>query len=233
MDATTTTPSVPAKPDGWVPMTHLLVELRQVVADTIPAGLNYIRLQRLAASGAIVPALMQHKGRWGCQRERLPELAERLGLPVQTAGARPPQHQPADQRASARHPPAPAGARWGRRLIVVERVPADAGGIADYATESQPGAHPERFASMHSIDPGLLEARAIADRVAPSHCADPLHNSIFHAIAACIEARFLRAWTRRPEYRAAVAAGGSRFDLDGLPSGEVTAEQQAGAGGPS
>ena len=39
----------------------------------------------------------------------------------------------------------------------------------------------------------------------------------------------LRLYVRRLQYQRALAAGGSRYDLNGEPSGEVTAEQAAGA----
>jgi sRNA-binding protein len=38
----------------------------------------------------------------------------------------------------------------------------------------------------------------------------------------------LRLYTRRLMYQRALAAGGSRYDLNGEPCGEVTAEQAAG-----
>ncbi|MFO7639973.1 MAG: ProQ/FinO family protein [Candidatus Competibacteraceae bacterium] len=39
--------------------------------------------------------------------------------------------------------------------------------------------------------------------------------------------RALRVYTTAPAYRAALAQGGPRYDLDGQPAGEVTPEQQA------
>jgi sRNA-binding protein len=39
------------------------------------------------------------------------------------------------------------------------------------------------------------------------------------------EARALQLYARRPAYKAALSAGGPRYDLDGEPCGEVTAEQ--------
>ncbi|WP_432721310.1 ProQ/FINO family protein [Jeongeupia wiesaeckerbachi] len=42
-------------------------------------------------------------------------------------------------------------------------------------------------------------------------------------------ARAVFLWVRRPAYQAAMAAGGQRYALDGTPTGEMTAEQQAHA----
>jgi sRNA-binding protein len=43
------------------------------------------------------------------------------------------------------------------------------------------------------------------------------------------EVQALGSYVRRPAYKAALIAGGPRYDLDGNPHGEVTAEQIAAA----
>lgn len=54
----------------------------------------------------------------------------------------------------------------------------------------------------------------------------PLKIGIFEDLAAVIgedQARsFLRLWTSRHEYRARLAQGGARYDLNGEPAGEIT-----------
>jgi ProP effector len=44
-----------------------------------------------------------------------------------------------------------------------------------------------------------------------------------------VECKALRYYTMRRQYQVALASGGPRYDLDGNPAGEVTAEQMAAA----
>jgi sRNA-binding protein len=63
----------------------------------------------------------------------------------------------------------------------------------------------------------------------------PLAIGIHHAIRAATNnppqtiALALHDWTTRTSYRAALVAGGPRYDLDGMAVGEVSAEQRATA----
>jgi hypothetical protein len=76
--------------DDFVAITNLLPELRDL-CGTLPEQLNYRRLLCLSQSGKLTPPMRRRADRfWGCNRDELPGLAERLGLePRQTAGAIP------------------------------------------------------------------------------------------------------------------------------------------------
>lgn len=82
------TPSVSsaAQAASWIPITNLVVQLRSHVLGDMPFG--YRKLLALAQDGAIVPPLEQRNGRWGCPRDRLPDLARKLGLSVEAAEPR-------------------------------------------------------------------------------------------------------------------------------------------------
>ena len=73
---------------------------------------------------------------------------------------------------------------------------------------------------------------ALLRELAPAVFCDPprplaigIDKALIELLAGEFDAvtigRFLRGWTRQSAYRAALAAGGPRYDLDGLPCGTV------------
>jgi hypothetical protein len=58
---------------------------------------------------------------------------------------------------------------------------------------------------------------------------EPLAKLLSHRRAGVL----LGWWCRRPEYIAAVAAGGARFNLDGSPAGEISEQHRQSTHAPS
>jgi len=82
-------------------------------------------------------------------------------------------------------------------------------------------------AAMHARFPAVFTARGAAPR--PLMVGVDIAAAVGDAIPAKDLQHFLRSWTKRPEYQAALAAGGARYDLDGQVVGSVTPEESAAA----
>ena len=68
------------------------------------------------------------------------------------------------------------------------------------------------------------------DRARPKPLAIGIHQALLktrpEGTSKTTVRRFLARWTHRKAYRQALAAGGHRFRLNGVPDGCVSAEQQ-------
>jgi|HubBroStandDraft_2_1064218.scaffolds.fasta_scaffold1643138_1 hypothetical protein len=64
-------------PDHFLPLTMLLPELQQIAPELL-AKFTYRRIYSHVIDGKIVPPIERRNGRWGCRRQRLPELISGL-----------------------------------------------------------------------------------------------------------------------------------------------------------
>jgi sRNA-binding protein len=74
-----------------------------------------------------------------------------------------------------------------------------------------------------------LSSKPCSASYAATRSAPPIgiHGPLIELLAGefdpAIVRTFLRNWVRQSAYREAIARGGPRYDLDGLPCGEVSA----------
>jgi sRNA-binding protein len=67
----------------------------------------------------------------------------------------------------------------------------------------------------------------VFDAEHPLPLAIGVNKPLAEALGKLRAKRLLEWWTRHPAYKAAVAAGGKRYHLDGAEAGEVSEEHRA------